>query len=139
MVTPTIVNPPALGRPVGFSHGVRAGDLLFVAGQVGTIAGAHGQRIVSPEFVAQFEQALRNVTEVVTAAGGTPASIVEMTVFVLDLDVYRASREALGGVWKRVMGRHYPAMTLVAVAGLVDDGALVEIRAVAALARSGEA
>ena len=128
-----IVNPPALGKPVGFSHGVRAGDLLFVAGQVGLIAGAHGHHIVSPDFLPQFEQALRNVVEVVTAAGGRPGSIVEMTVFVTSIDVYLASRAPLGEAWKRVMGRHYPAMTLVGVAGLVDEGALVEIRATAAL------
>lgn len=133
MVKTTIVNPPALGRPVGFSHGVRAGDLLFVAGQVGALPGAHGLRIVSTDFVPQFEQALKNVLAVVEAAGGRPESIVEMTVFVADVGVYRASREPLGAAWKRVMGRHYPAMTLVGVSGLVDDGALVEIRAIAAL------
>lgn len=133
MVKTTIVNPPALGRPVGFSHGVRAGDLLFVAGQVGSVPGAHGLRIVSTDFVAQFEQALKNVLAVVTEAGGRAESIVEMTVFVTEVGVYRLSREPLGEAWKRVMGRHYPAMSLVGVAALVDDGALVEIRAIATL------
>ncbi|HVL87437.1 MAG TPA: RidA family protein [Candidatus Thermoplasmatota archaeon] len=132
---PRIVNPPALGPPKGFSHGVAAGDLLFVAGQVGaTPAGDGTWRVVSTDFAAQFDKALENVLAVVEAAGGSAADLVEMTVFVTDLAAYRAARPKLASIWKSRLGRHYPAMTLVAVAGLLEEGALVEIRAVAAVA-----
>lgn len=128
------INPPNLGKPVGYAHGVLAGNLLFVAGQVGARPTPEGSlRVVSPEFAPQFEAALGNVLEVVKAAGGGPSNIVEVTVFVKDMAAYRASREALGGVWRRLMGRHYPAVTLVEVSDLFEPGSWVEMRAVAAL------
>lgn len=135
MVSLEKVNPPALGKPVGYSQGVRAGSLLFVSGQVGCRPAADGVTLVpvSPEFAPQFEAALANVLEVVKAAGGAPERVVEMTVFVKDVEQYRAARRAVGDAWKRLMGRHYPAMTLVEISGLFEPGTLVEIRAVAAL------
>lgn len=129
-----LVNPPSLGKPVGYAHGVQAGGLLFVAGQVGARPAKDGTlRVVSPDFAAQFEAALANVLEVVRAAGGRPDHLVEMTVFVKDLAAYAAARAALGDAWRRLLGRHYPAVTLVEVSGLFEPGTLVEIRAVAAL------
>jgi enamine deaminase RidA (YjgF/YER057c/UK114 family) len=127
------INPPALGKPSGYSHGVQAGKLLFVAGQVGARPEGQGLRVVSPDFAPQFEAALGNVLEVVRAAGGRPSGVVEMTVFVKDLAAYRAARGALAEVWTRLMGAHYPSMTLVEVSGLFEPGTLVEIRAVASL------
>jgi enamine deaminase RidA (YjgF/YER057c/UK114 family) len=128
------VNPPGLGRPQGYAHGMRTGQLLFVAGQVGARPDKDGAlRIVSPDFAAQFEVALGNVLEVVRAAGGKAEGLVELTVFVTDLEAYRAARPALGQAWKRLLGKHYPAITLVQVAGLYEPGSLVEIRAVASL------
>lgn len=132
-MNPKLVNPPALGKPVGFTHGVQAGNLLFIAGQIGAEPHGEGLRVVSPDFAPQFDAALGNVLEVVHAAGGKASSVVEMTLFVTDLEAYRAARGALGEAWKRRMGRHYPAVTLVEVSGLLEPGALVEIRAVAAL------
>ena len=129
----TTIDPPALGRPRGFSHGLLApagSRLLFVAGQ--TAADAQG-RIAEHEFTAQFDAALARVLTVVTAAGGTSAHIARMTVFVTSLDGYMASRQALGDVWKRRMGSHYPAMALVEVTRLVDTGAAVEFEATAVL------
>ncbi|HUE88074.1 MAG TPA: RidA family protein [Vicinamibacterales bacterium] len=128
-----IVNPPELGQPRGFAHGVivpPGARLLYVAGQ--TAADDHGQ-IGEREFVAQFDAALHKVLQVVRAAGGESAHIARMTIYVTDLDAYRVSRALLGGVWKARMGSHYPAMALVQVAGLVDSGATVEIQADAVL------
>ncbi len=125
-----IVNPESLGAPRGWNHGLVApagGRLLFVAGQVGVTDGAPA------EFAAQFATALDRVLEVVRAAGGGPEHIARMTVYVTDLDAYRASRPVLGEAWRARFGRHYPAMALVGVAGLVDAGARVEIEATAVL------
>jgi enamine deaminase RidA (YjgF/YER057c/UK114 family) len=128
-----IVNPPELGRPRGFAHGViipSGARLLYVAGQ--TAADADGQ-VVDREFVAQFDTALDKVVQVVCAAGGTANHIARMTIYVTDLDAYRAARSRLREVWTTRMGGHYPAMALIQVAGLVDDGAAVEIQADAVL------
>jgi enamine deaminase RidA (YjgF/YER057c/UK114 family) len=128
-----IINPPALGRPRGFSHGLLApagARLLFVAGQ--TAADADGQ-VKSRTFAQQFDECLARVLAVVESAGGTPGHVGRMTVFVTTLDEYLASRELLGAIWRQRMGAHYPAMALVEVARLVDEGALVEIEATAAI------
>jgi enamine deaminase RidA (YjgF/YER057c/UK114 family) len=128
-----IVNPPDLGRPRGFSHGVVVPSgtrLLFVAGQ--TAADDQGQ-IPARDFAAQFDAALDKVVQVVRAAGGKAGHIARMTIYVTDLDAYRVSRARLGDVWRARMGAHYPAMALVQVAGLVDQDATVEIQADAVL------
>jgi enamine deaminase RidA (YjgF/YER057c/UK114 family) len=128
-----VVNPPALGAPRGFSHGLLAppgSRLLFVAGQ--TAADASG-RVVDRGFTAQFETALARALAGVEAAGGTPAHIARMTVFVTDLDAYLSNRQILGGIWKRRMAGHYPAMALVEVKRLVDAEATVEIEATAVI------
>ena len=127
------VNPPELGRPRGFAHGVLTpseGRMLFVAGQ--TACNVDG-RIEAGEFVEQFDAALARVLTVVQSAGGRPEHVARMTVYVISIDAYRESRSALRDAWQRRMGDHYPAMALVQVTGLVDAGALVEIDAVAVL------
>lgn len=128
------INPEALGeRPRGWTNGMLAaagGRLLFVAGQT---ARDESGRIVRGDIAAQWDRALANVLEVVHAAGGAPEHIGRMTVYVTDMEAYRAARSALGEVWRRHMGRHYPAMAVVQVAGLVDEGAVVEIEATAVL------
>ena len=126
-----IINPESLGAPKGWNNGLLApagGRILFVAGQ--TARDADG-RIVPGDLVAQFERALQNALEVVRTAGGGPENIGRMTVFVTDRATYLASLEELGEVWRRNMGRHYPAMALVEVSALVDEGAVVEIEATA--------
>jgi enamine deaminase RidA (YjgF/YER057c/UK114 family) len=128
-----IVNPESLGEPRGWSHGMLApagGRVLFVAGQ--TARGPDGG-IVPGGFVAQFELALERVLRVVREAGGEPRDVGRMMVYVTDLAAYRGSTGSLGEAWRRHMGRHYPAMALVEVQGLVDEGALVEIEATAVL------
>lgn len=131
-----IVNPVALGEPKGFSHGVLApasGRVLFVAGQVGWENGATG---TPPGFAAQFARALDKVLEVVSGAGGGASDVARLTVYVTDLDAYRADLRALGGLWRERFGTYYPAMALVQVQGLVDRGAVVEIEATAVLGGS---
>lgn len=122
-----IINPSPLGRPSGWNHGMlgpAGGRVLFVAGQ--TAAGAAG-------IVEQWERALERVVTVVRAAGGAPEDIGRMTVYVTDRAAYLAARRALGDVHRRHMGKHYPAMALVEVKALVDEGALVEIEATAVI------
>lgn len=138
MTRPRIVNPPALGRPRGYANGVLApagSRMLFVAGQVGWDG---DQRLVGPGFVEQFERALANVLAVVAEAGGEPEHVVRLTVYVTSKPEYLGHLSELGAAWRRTMGRHYPAMALVEVAGLVEDGAKVEIEATAALPPEGE-
>ncbi|HEX9800329.1 MAG TPA: RidA family protein [Thermoanaerobaculia bacterium] len=128
-----LVNPEELGAPRGYSNGVLApagSRFLFVAGQVGW---NERQELVSADFVEQFERALANVLTVVAAAGGRPENVVRFSFFVKDKDSYRGSLENVGAAYRRHMGRHFPAMSLVEVSDLLEEGALVEIEATAAL------
>jgi len=126
-----VVEVPGWPKPKGYVNGmVTEGRLLHVAGQVGWDG---EQRFVHEDFAGQFAQALDNVLAVVRAAGGAPEGVVRMTVYVTDLPAYRASVRTLGPVWRERFGRHFPAMALVGVAGLVEERALVEIEAVCAL------
>lgn len=128
-----LINPSQLGRPSGYSHGVLApagARILFVAGQVGW---DRDQQLVSDRFVDQFEQALDNVLTVVKEAGGTAEHLARLTIFVTDSQEYLADLEALGQAYRRVLGRHFPAMTLVEVQALLEPGAKVEIEATAAI------
>jgi enamine deaminase RidA (YjgF/YER057c/UK114 family) len=132
---PRVVNPASLARPRGYSNGIvltptTGGGILFVAGQVGWNAGGE---IVSGAFVEQFGQALANVIAVVREAGGRPESIGRMTIYVTDTAQYNAKLSELGVVYRQHMGRHFPAMSLVQVAALLEPGALVEIEATAVL------
>ena len=128
----TIVNPPGLPRPSGFSYGIEAGGrLLFLAGQ--TAQDTDG-RIVGPgDVVAQFRQALLNVGTVIAAQGGTLRDLVKLTFYVLDKADYRAKTKAIGRVYRELLDGHYPATTLVEVKALWDDEALIEIDGIAVL------
>ncbi|CAN5471944.1 RidA family protein [soil metagenome] len=132
MAAMPLVNPASLARPRGFSHGIVAeGRMLFVAGQIGWDAEG---RIVSDRFDEQFDQALANALAVVTEAGGTAASVCRLTIYVVDKAEYVNAQKAIGERYRARMGRHYPAMTLVEVRGLLEPGARVEIEATAAIA-----
>jgi enamine deaminase RidA (YjgF/YER057c/UK114 family) len=131
-MTHSIVNPRELGAPRGWSHGVLGppgGRLLFVAGQDATDEAGE----VPSGFVAQFARALEKSLAVVRDAGGEPEDVARITVFVTDLAAYRSSLRALGEAWRGLMGRHYPAMALVEVKGLVNPNAVVEIETTAVL------
>ncbi|WP_437969903.1 RidA family protein [Sorangium sp. So ce260] len=132
-----IVQPAGWPAPRGYANGVvTRGRTLHVAGQIGWDA-ASGQ-IRSDDLAEQFAQALDNVIAVVAAAGGEPGDVARMTVYVTDLEAYRSSRAAIGAAWRSRFGKHFPAMALVGVAGLVEPRALVEIEAVAALDARGD-
>ena len=116
-------------KPRGYSNGrIGQGGVLHVAGQIGWDENRH---FVDGGLGPQFGKALDNVLAVVRAAGGTAEDIASMTVFVTDIDDYRKSQAILAPVWRERMGKHYPAMALVAVSALVEPKAVVEIQAVA--------
>lgn len=128
---PRTIEVPGWKRPSGYANGVAAtGELVFVAGQVGW---DEEERLVSPDFVLQFARALENVKAVLAAAGARPEHLVRVTVYVTDAREYLAARQAVGAEWRRVVGKVFPAMTLVQVAALLEEGARVEIEATAAI------
>ena len=118
-----IVNPPELPEPVGFSHAVVAGGAVYLAGQIGE----------GDSLVDQFDSAAGRLLTALRAAGGEPDDLASLTVYVTDMDEYRASLSELGAVWRRHFGRRYPAMALVGVAELVEPAAKVELMGVAVL------
>ena len=132
------VHPEGWAPAKGYSNGLAGrGELLFIAGQIGWDA---EQRFPSADFSAQFALALDNVLAVLYAAGGQTTDLAEMTIYVTDLELYRRAAKDLGPLWRARMGRHYPAMALVGVSGLVEKEALIEIQARALLPdRSAEA
>jgi len=121
------VNPPSLPAPSGFAHAVVAtgGRLVFLAGQTALdSAGA----ICGTTVVEQFELALANLLTALAAAGGQPADLASLTVYVTDLAGYRAHGREIGAVWRRLVGRDYPAMAAIGVSRLWDETALVEVQ-----------
>lgn len=132
-MTMTLINPASLGAPKGYSNGVlveSVGKLLFIAGQIGWSA---DQEIMSHDFVEQFERALSNVIDVVEEAGGSSDNIVRLTLYVTDKNEYRARTTEIGERYRKLMGKHFPAMVLVEVKGLLDDNAKVEIEGTAVI------
>ena len=132
-MTLEIINPESLGAARGYANGVLApagGRLLFVAGQ---IAWDERQEIVSADFVEQFDCALQNVLAIVAEAGGAPDQVARLVVYVTDKREYRERTREIGERWRARMGRHFPAMALVEVKGLLEDAAKVEIEGIAVL------
>ena len=132
-----VIHPSHFPKPRGYANGILtdmpSGRMLHVAGQIGWDKDA---RIVSLDFAVQFLQALDNVIDVVREAGGATEHIAKLLVFVTDLEAYRGATAAIGEGWRGRLGKYYPAMSLVKVAGLLEPGALVEIEAVAILPAS---
>ena len=129
----TPINPESLGSPSGYSNGLLVdggGKLLFIAGQ---IAWDVNQKIISADFVAQFDQALANVIAVLNAAGGQPDNIARLVIYVTDKIEYRKRTKEVGERYRKHMGKHFPAMVLVQVAGLLHDAAKVEIEGIAVI------
>jgi enamine deaminase RidA (YjgF/YER057c/UK114 family) len=125
------LQPPGWARPKGYANGIVAhGRMLFVAGQVGWNA---EERFESDAFVDQARQALANIVAVLAEADAGPETIARMTWYVLDKDEYLTCARDLGAAYRDVIGDHYPAMSLVQVAGLVETGAKLEIEATAVL------
>jgi len=128
-----VINPESLGAPKGWNNGLLApkgGRLLFIAGQAGWEEGASGK---PPGFAGQFARAMDKVLSVLREAGGVPTDLARVTMYVTDLEAYRSSRKEIGEAWRERLGKHFPAVALVGVSGLVDPGAVVEIEATAVL------
>ena len=127
------INPATLGPPRGYSNGVitePGARLLFIAGQ---LAWNEQQQIISTDFVEQFDRALANVVAVVTDAGGRPEQIARLAMYVTDKNEYQLRTHEIGERYRGHMGKHFPAMVLVEVKGLLDDEAKVEIEAIAVM------
>ena len=124
-----IVNPPGWKRPSGYSNGVVENGFLFLSGQVGWNEAGEFSR----DFVEQVRQALSNVCAVIEAAGAKPEQIVRLTWYVTDRQTYKARLAEIGTLYREIIGRHFPAMSVIQVSGLVEDAAQVEIEATLAL------
>jgi enamine deaminase RidA (YjgF/YER057c/UK114 family) len=126
-----VLLPQGWKPPLGYANGIAAsGTLVFVAGQVGWNA---QQRFESEQLAPQFEQALKNVIAVLAEAGGRPEHICRMTAYCCDKPAYLAARRGLGGIWQRLMGRHYPAMSMIFVSDLLDSPGKIELEATAVI------
>jgi enamine deaminase RidA (YjgF/YER057c/UK114 family) len=131
---PEILQPKGWVSPQGYANGATAvGRLVFIAGQIGWDAQA---RMVSSDLVAQIERALENIVAVLAEAGGTPEHLTRLTWYVTDKTAYVERRKEIGAAYRRVIGKHFPAMSLVVVAGLLEDDAHVEIEATAVVPRA---
>ena len=125
------VNPSSLARPSGFSHAVvGTGTTVFLAGQTGMLPDGS---IVTGGVVAQFEQALANLLTALAEAGGSPEQLASVTIYIVDMDDYRAHAREIGQVWKRLAGTDYPAMAGIGIDRLWDAEAVVEIQGFAVL------
>jgi enamine deaminase RidA (YjgF/YER057c/UK114 family) len=127
-----VLHPKGWKSPVGYANGISvpAGRIVFIAGQVGWNA---EERFQSDQLVPQFEQALKNILSILAEAGGKPAHICRLTAFCIDKPAYLAGRRELGRIWKSLMGNHYPAMSMIFVADLLDTPAKIELEATAVI------
>lgn len=125
------IQPEGWAKAKGYANGIRTADnQLFIGGQIGWTA---AQKFETHDFIGQMEQALRNIVDVLETAGGGPEHLVRLTWYVIDKKEYLARQREVGEVYRKVLGRTFPAMTMVVVAGLVEDEALLEIEATAVL------
>jgi enamine deaminase RidA (YjgF/YER057c/UK114 family) len=125
------VNPTSLAKPSGFSHAVvGSGTTVFLAGQTGMLPDGS---IVEGGVVQQFEQALSNLLTALAEAGGRPELLASVTIYIVDMDDYRAHAREIGQVWKRLAGTDYPAMAGVGIDRLWDVEAVVELQALAVI------
>lgn len=127
-----ILHPDGWAPPRGYANGVAAeGRMVFVSGQIGwnPATGA----FETDDFAAQAAQALRNVARVLAEAGAAPGDVTRLTWYVTSRDEYVAAAKAIGAAYREIFGRHYPAMSVVVVAGLLEPRAKVEIEATAVI------
>ena len=125
-----VLLPPGWAPPIGYANGIAAkpGRIVFIAGQVGWDA---QQRFHSEDVAPQFEQALKNVLEVLAQAVGRAEHICRITAFCCDKPAYLAARPELGRIWRAQMGRHFPAMSMIFVSDLLDSPGKIELEATA--------
>jgi len=130
-----VLQPQGWTPPVGYANGIAArGTVVFVAGQVGWDA---AQKFHSADIVPQFEQALKNVLAVLAEAGGRAEHICRITAYCCDKPAYLAARPQLGRIWRSLMGRHYPAMSMIFVSDLLDSPGKIELEATAVIPQEG--
>ncbi len=130
-MTQHIIQPEGWADAKGYANGISAvGRSLYVGGQIGWNA---QQQFESDDFIQQMEQALRNILTIVETAGGQADNIVRLTWYIIDKKEYLSRQKEVGAAYRRVLGRHFPAMAMVVVAGLIEDRALLEIEAIAVL------
>ena len=127
-----VLLPPGWAAPIGYANGIAAdaGRIVFIAGQVGWNA---QQQFESADIVPQFDQALKNVLEVLAQAGGRAEHICRITAFCCDKPAYLAARPQLGRIWRERMGKHFPAMSMIFVSDLLDNPGKIELEATAVL------
>jgi enamine deaminase RidA (YjgF/YER057c/UK114 family) len=129
-VTPRPLHPAGWARPRGYAEGMAAeGRIVVTAGQIGWNPATH--RFETDDFAEQCARAFRNVRDVLAEAGAAPQHLVRLTWYITDRAAYLASSREIGAAYREVFGRHFPAMAVVIVAGLLDEGAKVEIEATA--------
>jgi enamine deaminase RidA (YjgF/YER057c/UK114 family) len=133
MMTTRVLQPPGWSPPIGYANGVSVptGRIVFVAGTVGWDA---QQKFHSEELVPQFEQALKNIIAILAEAGAKPSDICRLTAYCIDKPAYLAGRRELGRIWKALIGSHFPAMSMIFVADLLDHPAKIELEATAVIA-----
>jgi enamine deaminase RidA (YjgF/YER057c/UK114 family) len=134
----SVLLPQDWAPPIGYANGivVPAGRLVFIAGQVGW---DEQQQFHSKDLIPQFEQALKNILAILAQAGGAPTHICRITAYCIDRPAYLTSRAELGAIWKKLMGTHYPAMSMIFVADLLDHPAKIELEATAVIPVAGTA
>lgn len=130
-MTHLVIQPEGWEKARGYSNGIVAsGKTLYIGGQIGWNA---QQVFESDDFIGQMEQALRNIVDVLETAGGKITDLVRLTWYVVDKSEYVARQREVGEAYRRVLGKHFPSMTMVVVSALVEDAALIEIEATAVL------
>lgn len=134
-MTHKVIQPNGWRPARGYANGMLTPDgVLYIGGQIGWTA---EQVFETHDFIGQMEQCLRNIVEVIEAAGGHVSDITRLTWYVIDKKEYVSRQREVGEVYRRVLGRHFPAMSLLVVAGLVEDDALLEIEATAVISAKG--
>lgn len=133
-MTHKIIHPEGWAPALGYANGVLSADgHLYIGGQIGWTA---QKQFEAKDFIGQMRQTLQNIVEIVEAAGGKPEHLTRLTWYVIDKQEYLAKQREVGQVYREVLGRHFPAMAMVVVAGLIEDEALLEIEAEAVIPQS---
>jgi enamine deaminase RidA (YjgF/YER057c/UK114 family) len=129
------INPASLPKPSGYAHGVKVGDVVYLGGQTALDA---DMQIVPGGIVEQFRQAFSNVLATLAEAGGRPEDLVDVTIYLTDVDDYLAHGREIGQIWRELAGREYPAMAGIGITRLWQKEALIEIKGVAVIGSGGE-
>lgn len=133
-MTHKVIQPDGWTAAKGYANGMLTNDgTLYIGGQIGWTA---EQKFETHDFIGQMEQALRNIVDVVLSAGGQITDITRLTWYVIDKKEYVARQREVGEVYRRVLGRHFPAMSMLIISGLVEDEALLEIEATAVISKA---